>query len=123
MALVSFGAGAMCGYALHTTAAACSGAATPEADYAHELAMRYGLSSRQERSLRLVLQNDREQEIAILKSAEPNQLPPTLVSKLLAARNRTEQLIRAVLDDEQRSKYDADSRPGAPPGGDPTSKR
>ena len=58
-----------------------------------------------------MLQYNREREIEISHSIEGNQLPQPQLGKMLALRNETEQLIRAVLDPEQRARYDRDSRP------------
>ncbi|MBX3462213.1 MAG: hypothetical protein KF830_03505 [Planctomycetes bacterium] len=82
-----------------------------DADYVRDVTARYGLSAAQERTLRLVLQNAREEELAIYTTAETAQLPPSLRARVLAVRSRTEQRIRALLDDGQRARFDADSRP------------
>ena len=87
-----------------------------EQAYAADLAARYGLRSGQQRQLRLVLQHQREREIAILLTAQGSQLPQPQMGEMLALRTATEQRIRALLDDEQRARYDRDSRPsGQPP--------
>ncbi|MBL9077361.1 MAG: hypothetical protein JNL08_07655 [Planctomycetes bacterium] len=85
--------------------------ATPDDAYVHELAERYGLSSAQQRLLRLVLQSARDEEFAIYASAETAQLPDGIRRELLVVRSRTEQRIRALLDDRQRAQFDVDSRP------------
>jgi hypothetical protein len=114
VALGSFCAGMVSGLALpRLTAWASSDAVgdSPEQAFARELAHRYGLTRDQERSVCLVLLGERQREYEIFRSAETTQLPPQLMQELLAARSRTEQRIRAVLDDEQRVRYDRDSRP------------
>ncbi len=80
---------------------------------ARRIAERYELTAEQERQLLLVLQEDRRLELEILESAEWDQLPPELRSRWLAAQRRTEQRIRFVLDERQRTLYDRDSRPSA----------
>lgn len=107
-----FAAGAAVGWIAHGEV---RGSSSPpeEIAYANEIAARYGLTPTQQWRLRLVLQHAGEQEIAILRSAQVNQLPPELMARLLALRSRTEQHVRALLDDEQRACYDRDSRPAA----------
>lgn len=109
--LGSFAAGMNVGLVLPKVFAADKGAPAPEAEYVRDLVRRYGLTSAQERSLRLVLQSARDEEIAVYSGAEASQLPPAIRNRVLAVRSRTEQRIRAVLDDGQRSRFDADSRP------------
>lgn len=111
VALGSFAAGAVMGHTVSEAVATGPGVPATEQAWASELAATYGLDARQEHRLRLVLQHAREEEFSILMSAEASQLPPPLLSRVLAARNRTEQRIRALLDDEQRARYDRDSRP------------
>lgn len=82
-----------------------------DADYVAVLAASYGLSAAQAQSVRFVLQAAREEELAVLRAAEATQLPPALQAQLLAARARAEQRLRAVLTHEQRTRYDAESRP------------
>lgn len=85
----------------------------PDSDqsYVRSLVLDYSLTAAQERSLRFVLQRCREEEEAAFRSAEPALLPPPVQNQLLAARGRMEQRIRALLDAEQRARYDLDSRP------------
>ncbi|MEO6594157.1 MAG: hypothetical protein ABIP94_05340 [Planctomycetota bacterium] len=87
---------------------------TPEHEYATDLTQRYGLSAAQERSLRLVMQRDHDEEYAILTSAQYTQLPLAIQSQLLTARGRTRQRILAVLDEQQRARYELESRPETP---------
>jgi hypothetical protein len=114
-AVASFAAGAFAGYALAPHGA---GLEIPPAEqaYAADLGQRYGLRSAQVRQLRHVLQHQREREIAILLTAQGSQLPQPQMGEMLALRTATEQRIRALLDDEQRARYDRDSRP---PGREP----
>ena len=86
-------------------------APSPEGDYVAEFVSKYDLTPAQERSLRLVLKNGRDEEIAVLTSAEATQLPPPIQNRLLAIRSRTQQRLRALLDDRQRASYDLESRP------------
>lgn len=88
-------------------------AAGPESDqaYVRSLVADFALRADQERRLRFVLQRCREEEEAAYRSAEPALLPPSLQTQLLEARGRMEQRIRALLDPEQRARYDLVSRP------------
>ena len=117
VAAASFAAGLATGVAVAPAGAAATAASAAEQGYVDELTARYGLRSEQQRQLRLVLQFEREREIAILLGAQGSQLPPPQMGEMLALRTATDQRIRALLDDEQRARYDRDSRPsGAPPG-------
>ena len=112
--LGSFAAGMNVGLVLPKVFAADKGAPVPEADYVHGLVECYGLTSAQERSVWLVLQSAREEEMAVYRGSEPSQLPPEIRRSVLAVRSRTLQRIRAVFDDGQRARFDADSRPQEP---------
>ncbi len=113
-ALGSFAAGMNVGLVVPRVFAADGGMPAPDADYVRDLRVRYQLTSAQERTLRLVLQSARDEEIAIYTGAETAQLPPAIRSRVLAVRSRTEQRIRALLDVRQRAQFDADSRPQEP---------
>ncbi|MBL8727436.1 MAG: hypothetical protein JNM25_03325 [Planctomycetes bacterium] len=102
------------GLVLPKVFAADSGAASPEADYVRSLVTTYGLNAAQERSLRLVLLSAREEQMAVYSRFQPSQLPPAIRNEVLLVRSRTEQRIRAVLDEQQRARFDADSRPQEP---------
>lgn len=116
VAAASFAAGLATGLLLAPGNVA-AGAPPAEQSYLDDLTARYGLRAPQQRQLRFVLQHQREREIAILLGAEGSQLPQPQMGELLALRTATEQRIRALLDDEQRARYDRDSRPsGSPPG-------
>lgn len=104
----SFATGLIVGGALPGARAAV---ASHEDHYADELGTRYGLSETQVRQLRMVLQKQSEEEVAVFLGAQQSQLPQELMSKLLDARNRAKQRIRMVLDEEQRARYDEDCRP------------
>ena len=93
-----------------------AGAPPAEQSYVDDLSARYVLRPTQQRQLRFVLQHQREREIAILLTAQGSQLPQPQMGEMLALRTATEQRIRALLDDEQRARYDRDSRP---PGREP----
>jgi hypothetical protein len=80
-------------------------------DYVRRIAAEYKLSAAQEHSLRLVMQAEEEEVNRALRSADMAQLPAPIRSKLLAARSRSEQRMRAMLTDAQRERYDLDSRP------------
>ena len=91
-----------------------------------DLVADHGLSDSQARSLRLILQDQREQEdqvIATLLSTEADDLPPATKNRLRSLRFTTTQRIRVVLDPQQRARYDQESRPGpivGPEQGGPT---
>lgn len=72
----------------------------------------HGLTESQARSLRLIMQNQREQELALRLSAKVDELPPPTQNRLLWLRNQTTQRIRVVLDPQQRARYDRESRSG-----------
>lgn len=110
-ALTSFATGMNVGLLIPKVMASENEVPAPEADYVRELVARYALTADQERRVRLVLQGSRAEEIAVLSSTEATQLPMPIQSRLLAVRSRTEQRIRAVLDEGQRARYDLDSRP------------
>ena len=109
VALGSFAAGMVVGFALPELLAADGPGETPEQQYARNLIERYGLSAAQERSLRLVMQRDRERKLEIFDTADWSQLPAKLRNEHLAARRSTEQRIRALLDERQREQYDRDN--------------
>jgi hypothetical protein len=71
----------------------------------------YALTAAQQRSLRVVAQRWREEELAVFRGAELSQLSPAMQGQLLTVRTRLEQRIRALLDPEQLARYDQKSRP------------
>ena len=108
----SFAAGVVVG---HTFTHAANGveAAPEDVQYVRDLTERYGLSPDQQRRLHLVLQFAREREITILRTTQASLMPDQEMGELKALRAATEQRVRKLLDDEQRRRYDRDSRPGA----------
>jgi len=112
-AVGSFAAGMNVGLVVPGLVAACSKSPGLDAEsgYLAQLVADYGLTQKQERSVRLVLEQCREEELAVFFSADASTLPPGMLKEILAARGRREQRIRAVLDAEQRARYDKDSRP------------
>lgn len=110
----TFAAGMSVGLAIPRVEAAMresSSGSDAEAAYVRTFAERYDLDGRQQRSLGLVLLSGRTEELAVLGEADASQLPQAIRSRLLEVRSRTEQRIRALLDAEQRARYDRDSRP------------
>jgi hypothetical protein len=105
--------GAFVGYSIPGFMATAQMASMPEV-YAKDLVSKYGLSVEQELSLLKVLEEDRRVETNILRDADWSQLPRPLRAKRLAAKRKTEQRIRFVLDERQRALYDRDSRPISP---------
>ena len=111
VAVGSFAAGLVGGYVGSEQVANGQSLPISDHEYASDMAARYGLRTNQKRSLGLVLQGESQQEISILKNAQWSQLPPPVLAQLLQLRSVTERRIRAILDDEQRTHYDRDSRP------------
>lgn len=116
-ALGSFVAGMNVGYTIPKALAAGDLAAELPAHlredlaYVDQIVANYGLSSAQERSLRLLMQAKREDEDRALRSAPAAQLPRSVQERLLQARSTSEQRLRALLSPAQRERYDIDSRP------------
>ena len=77
-----------------------------------KLVANHGLTANQARSLRLIMQNNRDQEDALVRSVPTSELPQATQNRLLQLRHQTTQRIRVVLDPEQRARYDQESRPG-----------
>jgi hypothetical protein len=92
-------------WATHTTAAQA-----PDDVYAEYLISTYSLSRQQVRSLRLVLAADRASNDEILRALKIHELPPELQARQSHAKHLTRERIRALLDDEQRRRYDRDSQ-------------
>lgn len=112
-ALGSFAAGMNVGLAIPNILAGETGSAGFDADrdYVQRLVARYGLTPEQERSLRLVMQAEREEKMQAWASAEVAQLPAALQNRLVAASRKSEQRLRKLMTAEQRARYDIDSRP------------
>jgi hypothetical protein len=105
----SFTAGAVVGHLFQPACAVAAAAAAPEdAAYVAELSSRYGLSAEQRRRLHLVVQYQRNARDTILRSAQFGELPQPQRGEMLALDTATENRIRALLDDEQRARYDRD---------------
>lgn len=86
-------------------------AVAADENYVNKMVAEYGLSDRQEKSLRMVLQKWREEEVAAFRSAEVRLLPPAVQGELRQARGRMERRVKAVLDEQQRARYDLDTKP------------
>ena len=114
VALVSFATGMVVGFAVPEMLAADHSQTSKPVQFANDLDERYSLSADQRRSVVMVFEQDQLRELEILKDADWSQLPQSLRSERLAAKRKTEQRIRFVLDDEQRALYDRDSRPHRP---------
>ena len=74
-----------------------------------------GLSDSQARSLRLIMQNQREEQdrvIAELLSTEAEDLPVATRNRLRTLSYQTTKRILVVLDPQQRARYERESRPG-----------
>lgn len=106
MALGCFAAGVVTAWVGGELLASTRAAAGLDDDYLQNLTTRFGLTAGQQRSLRLVLQNERESEYTILSSTEWAQLPPPILARLLVVRDQTKKRIRMVLDERQRDLFD-----------------
>lgn len=91
---------------------------TPDDDYVHSMVADYGLSTEQHRLLRFAMLKWREEELALIKTVEADQLPAVIQGRLLQARGKMERRIFAILDEEQRERYDLATRHD--PTGNPT---
>ena len=92
-------------------------------DHVCKLVADYGLTDSQARSLRLIMQNQLEQEIALRLSAAADELSEATKHRLRSLSLQTTRRILAVLDPQQRARYDLESRPGpgvGPEQGGPT---
>lgn len=110
-AVGSFAAGVSVGLIAPNVVDANGGPPSADDVYVADMVAAYGLRSDQERGLRLVLQAAREEEIAVLKSAETEQLPPPIQARLLQVRGQLEKRLRKLLDAKQLERYEQASRP------------
>jgi len=110
-ALGSFAAGVTVGWVAPSIVAAGGAPATPDDAYVADMVAKYDLRAEQARGLRLVLQAAREEEFAVLKSAEVGQLPPSINARLLQVRAQLEKRVRKLLDATQLERYEQASRP------------
>lgn len=110
-ALGSFAAGVTVGLVAPNLAAANGRPASADDSYVADMVATCGLRPEQERGLRLVLQAAREEEFAVLKSAEAEQLPPPINARLLQVRAQLEKRVRKLLDAAQLERYEQASRP------------
>lgn len=79
--------------------------------YVRQIVDDYGLSGAQEASLRLVLQQWRQDEISAFRTADTSMLPDGIQSQLLKAGALLERRTRAILDEDQQARYDLATRP------------
>ena len=86
------------------------GTVSADDTYVAQMVATYGLRADQERSLRLVMQSWRAEEIAILMSAEATQLPAPIHGSLLKARSKLDKRVRKLLDATQLERYEQASR-------------
>lgn len=108
VALACFAAGMFAGVALPELFAG-EQPIDPTRLYVDDLAERYGLSATQRRSVDLVLEDARRQELEILRGADWSQMPKPLQAQWLVTWRKTEERIRFVLDERQRALYDRDT--------------
>jgi hypothetical protein len=88
------------------SAAFAAGAEASDEDdlYVRRMAADYGLTAKQQRQLRAVLQRRAEEEREVFRAAA--ELPAPVASALEAVRRRTVERMRALLSDSQRRAYD-----------------
>lgn len=109
----SFAAGMVVGHTFQSSCAAEALGSPEDREFLRDLTTRYGLSGKQQHQLRLVLQVDAERRDAISRSLQGTLLPEPQRAEMTALNTATENRIRALLDDEQRARYDRD-RTGLP---------
>lgn len=109
--LASFAAGVNLGLAAPTLFAA-EAAPTADDTYVRALAVDYELTGPQQQLLRMALQTRREEELALIGTVEADQLPEAVQRQMRAVQRKLDQRIRAILDEEQRARYDLASRQG-----------
>jgi hypothetical protein len=85
----------------------------PDVQYVRRIAADFGLSAQQERSLSLVVQARRQDQLDLLKKTDFDLLPDVLKNQLKTVRRKTDERIRYVLTPEQRERYDREARPDA----------
>lgn len=105
VALTSFGAGVAVGFNGPATVDAMREEfVDPSERYVRDLVQQYGLTTKQARQMRMVLAAELAETTEIIR-AKPETLPP----EILKVRRRADERIRAVLDDEQRVRFDRDT--------------
>ena len=108
-----FCAGMSAGMVLPDFVAACcrdDGQLSQDERYVRQLAADYGLSSRQQQELRIVMQRATDEKYEVYQHANFDQLPPSMQTALTAVTRRWSDRIRAVLTPEQQVRYDAQVR-------------
>ena len=85
-------------------------AGDPDAHYVRQMAQDFGLTGRQQQSLRVVMQRYRDEQLQVFRHADFDQLPESLRAEMTAARRRQSERIRELLDDEQRRRFEDRSR-------------
>lgn len=104
------------GVTIQDLAAAVRGPAEvsdPDELYVRDMARDFGLSTRQQQQLFVVMQRYRDEELQVFRNANFDQLPESLRAELTSARRRRGERIRAMLDDEQRKLFEDRSRTGS----------
>lgn len=109
LSLGCFAAGVVAAWVGRELFASTRGASGFDDDYLQDMTARFALTADQQRSLRLVLQHERESEYTILSSTEWGQLPAPILARLLVVRDQTKKRIRMVLDERQRDLFDRQS--------------
>ena len=85
----------------------------PDVLYVRQMTADFGLSASQERSLAMVVQARRHEQLELLKKTDFDLLPEVLKTQLKSVRRKTDERIRHVLNKDQRERYDRQARPDA----------
>lgn len=104
------------GWLLPPALAALAGSdapADPTEVYVRRLAQDYGLDREQERLLRIVVQKRVADELAVLRGAQFELLPPALQTQIRTVRRWEEERIRRLLKPEQLARFDREVAGGA----------
>lgn len=112
-ALGCFAAGMTSGLVLPDVLQARADALANDRDeaYVRQFVADFGLDRRQEMVLRAIRADRRQKELAALRSAGLNELPPRLQAQILEARRRETERIRMLLRPDQQVSFDKEARP------------
>jgi hypothetical protein len=80
-------------------------AVDPDELWVRKFAADFGLTKGQERQLRIVVRRRRDEELDVFRNAGP-ELPAAMQARLSAAQRLEQMRVRALLNDEQRRRYD-----------------
>ncbi len=108
-----FAAGTSVGLVLPSVVKACcpeDASGDLDEQYVQQMTVDFGLSTRQQGDLRIVMQRYKNEEVQVYRNANFDQLPASLQAELTAARRRWTDRIRALLNPEQQPRYDEKAR-------------